>query len=84
MTMHDEDENVLTNLSTLRPDSSRAGRLRARCHTEFERGRLRSQRRAAMAAFARHVVAPMFVAGLCALCLGDLLETAMQTLALAR
>ena len=84
MTMHDGEEDVLTKLSTLRPDPSRAGRLRARCHAEFERDRLRSQRRAAVTAFTRHVVAPMFVVGLCALCLGDLLETAMQTLALAR
>jgi hypothetical protein len=84
MTRDESCDEMLGNLTMLRPDSARADQLRARCRAELERRRRRSQRRSGIAAAARNLVAPVFVTGLTALCLADLVESVVATRALTQ
>ena len=72
MTPHDVDRELRLVLTPLRPDPVRAERVRARCFDLLERHRRRSERIAAVGDLARHV-APVVLAGLCALYVVDLM-----------
>jgi hypothetical protein len=75
MTWRDGDEAMLNGLAELRPDPSRAARVRALCCGELERRSRRSHRASTIAAFGHHVAAPLVMAALSAVYATALVET---------
>lgn len=75
---HDRMMQNLGKLRALVPDSSRAERVRARCHAQFGRGQRRWERAALITESARRVLAPAIVGGVCVLYVAALVGTVLR------
>ena len=81
MTVYDDRDLVMQDLARLQPlapDPSHAERVRARCHARLERKQLRSERAALATSYARRILAPAVVGGVCVLYVAALVSTVLR------
>jgi len=75
---HDPIVDELRRLQSLAPDGEWTTRVRTRSRTYLERSRARPTRTTPAARFARRVVAPVVVGGLCVLYIAALVATTLR------
>ena len=75
---HDPIVDELRRLQSLAPDHGWTTRVRTGCRTYLERSQARPTRTTLAARFARRVVAPVVVGGLCVLYIAALVTTTLR------